>query len=226
MRIAALFTHATSQSLALRGFESAGLPVHCFSDMTQLCSAARAQGFDAVVLEAVPDRVAGWVSEFRQRVGAGTPVIVHGFDNSSDIACALRHGADDCCSLLEGPSALLLRVEVRVGLARRKARENRLEAGPFALDATTQCLQRPGLQISLTAREFALAWALFENAGKVVTLHSLSAEIWGRNSDIGKRTIEQHVYKLRRKITAHAEGMTVRMPTIQAIYGVGYRLHL
>jgi DNA-binding response OmpR family regulator len=67
---------------------------------------------------------------------------------------------------------------------------------------------------------------LFENLGRVVSMRTLSTEIWGRPSDIGKRTIEQHVYKLRRKLGQTTGPGRDNVPKIQTVYGVGYRLHL
>jgi DNA-binding response OmpR family regulator len=224
MHIATLFNQSNIREVALSSFEEARIVLHRFAGMAHLMSAARQQRFDAVILEAVSDRVPGWLVQLRQRFGAGLPVIVFGFDNCRDMTNSLRQGADDCCSLVEGSSALLLRVEVRVGLARRHARSNRLDAGPVSLDAPTQSLHWEDEQISLTAREFALAWTLFEHMGSVVTLASLSTAIWGRDDEVGKRAIEQHVYKLRRKLATRARQAAGRMPTIQAVYGVGYRV--
>ncbi|WP_186830742.1 winged helix-turn-helix domain-containing protein [Mitsuaria sp. TWR114] len=84
-------------------------------------------------------------------------------------------------------------------------------------------MRRDDQEISLTAREFALAWVLFSNAGRVVSASSLTARVWGGGTDICKRTLEQHVYRLRRKLSGGATGAVVR---IQAIYSIGYRLDL
>jgi DNA-binding winged helix-turn-helix (wHTH) protein len=47
--------------------------------------------------------------------------------------------------------------------------------------------------------------------------------VWGRSSDVCKRTLEQHIYKLRRKLATGRRGAGFR---IQAVYSVGYRLDL
>jgi DNA-binding winged helix-turn-helix (wHTH) protein len=78
------------------------------------------------------------------------------------------------------------------------------------------------VELTLTPREFALAKILFAGVGRVVPLSSLSARVWGVSVELSKRTLEQHVYKLRRKLK-ECFREDVR---IQAAYGIGYRLDL
>ena len=117
---------------------------------------------------------------------------------------------------------LLTRLRARVGRPQQLRRMG-LEVGPYSLDAAASAVRRDDQEISLTAREFALAWVLFSNAGRVVSASSLTARVWGGGTDICKRTLEQHVYRLRRKLSGGATGAVVR---IQAIYSIGYRLDL
>jgi DNA-binding response OmpR family regulator len=74
----------------------------------------------------------------------------------------------------------------------------------------------------LTPREFATAWLFFTNAGVSLTRATVAKAIWGSETDCADRTIEQHVYKLRKKLTLGAEnGVTLR-----TVYSVGYRLEV
>jgi len=67
-----------------------------------------------------------------------------------------------------------------------------------------------------------MAWLLFSNLGHYLTRKTISVAIWGVAEEIAGRTIEQHVYKLRKKLGLGTE----RGVTIRTAYARGYRLEL
>lgn len=225
MRIASLFLTPSLGDYALAGCNERDPDTGRFHDLPALLAALRWQSYDALVLEDDEQQLPHWLAALHQRTDAGVPIIVFGSGGAEGMSRALQRGADEYATHAEGPAALLQRVRARVQQRAERRRVRRLQAGSCSLDADLRCLRYRDQEISLTAREFALAWALFYNLERVVTFHALSSEIWGRSSDIGKRTIEQHVYKLRRKIGG-TRAPQEQTPYIQAVYGVGYRLHV
>lgn len=73
-----------------------------------------------------------------------------------------------------------------------------------------------GIAIDLTSKEYALLSYFAANPGKALTRKQLLAEIWGFDFFGETRTVDAHVWSLRRKLGAAAD-------IIETIHGVGYR---
>ncbi len=225
MKLAALCPAHALEKFASTALTAKGIDVDYHRDAPSLIAALRTQDYEGVLLEDNDEQIGHWLASLSVRTGQNIPLIVVGVGDALGISRALQHGADDYAVMSEGTETLIQRIHARVRSRSERKHASHLQAGPYSLHAATQILANQESEVSLTAREFALAWALFENLGRVVTLKTLSTEIWGRSGDIGKRTIEQHVYKLRRKLCTEAPGTTTG-PRIQTVYGVGYRMHL
>ncbi|WKB51752.1 response regulator transcription factor [Eleftheria terrae] len=222
MKIATLFASHNAETIALAALLEGGMRAEDFRSIGALICALRQEAFDAVVLEDTHDDLPNWLAMLQLHSTSHLPKIVVGTGSCSGLARALHHGAHDYALLDDGAADFVARVRAHVQLRRRAASETQLKVDEYLLDACSLVLRKGGREISLTAREFALAWTLFVNQGRVVTVDTLSARVWGRSSEVCKRTIEQHIYKLRRKLRPdRASG-----PRIQAVYGVGYRLEL
>jgi DNA-binding response OmpR family regulator len=206
---------------ALRG---SGLTLTAYPHLPALLAAVRSTEPCAVLLQDDHEHLRDSLAALRMNTTQALPVIVIGNGDSASISLALQLGADDYAVIGEGGDSLAHRVRGRIASRRARPNPTSLRAGPCVLHAPTQSISLHDCEVSLTSREFALAWTLFENLGRVVSMRTLSNEIWGRPSDIGKRTIEQHVYKLRRKLGQGRPDSKV-VP-IQTVYGVGYRMHL
>jgi DNA-binding response OmpR family regulator len=151
------------------------------------------------------------------------PCIVIGqrFDGESMID-AFNAGADD---IVVGPLNLTELYARSISTLDRyrsvsTQRPVRIDFGPYSLDKQAGTVTRDGAPIPLTAFEFALTWLFFSNPGKVLSRNYIAHAIWGKDLDLVWRTLEQHIYKMRRKLKlGSASG--VRMKTV---YSLGYRL--
>ena len=76
-----------------------------------------------------------------------------------------------------------------------------------------------GKAIHLTAKEYALLTYLAANPGQAHTRSKLLAEIWGFDFFGETRTVDAHIWSLRRKLGDAAE-------MIETVHGVGYRLQI
>lgn len=74
-----------------------------------------------------------------------------------------------------------------------------------------------GEKIDLTRSEFRLLETLLSNQGRVLSRESLIEEIQGEGVNVVGRTIDTHVFGLRKKLGDHAD-------LIETIRGVGYRV--
>ena len=224
MNVAVVSHVSASTALTAILLEEADIHVTHFQAPAPLKIALQRAEFGAVLLEDHADHLDGWLASLQADRLVQVPCIVVGPRDPSRMALALQKGAHDYAIVDVDARWLICRLRARVK-AQARGRPESLRVGPHELHAGTQTLVSPSGETGLTSREFALAWMLFENFGRVVDLRTLCAEIWGRSADIGKRALEQHVYKLRRKLgagTSHA----CHRPRIQTVYGIGYRLQL
>lgn len=74
-----------------------------------------------------------------------------------------------------------------------------------------------GEKLDLTRSEFRLLETLLANQGKVLSRESLIEQIQGEGVNVVGRTIDTHVFGLRKKLKSHAD-------LIETIRGVGYRV--
>ena len=76
--------------------------------------------------------------------------------------------------------------------------------------------------MDLTAREFAMAWLFFSNPNACLSRETISLCVWGAGAEVTARTMEQHVYKLRKKLRLDGHhGVTLR-----TCYALGYKLEV
>ncbi|KAF1036135.1 MAG: Sensory transduction protein regX3 [Burkholderia lata] len=138
-----------------------------------------------------------------------------------DIVTALDAGADEYIVKPCRESELAARLNA---LWRRHDRERKFErtmrAGRYVLDTAMQTISLKGEPISLTTKEFALIAYLFENCGRVVSRDLLGKLVWGKTPDGLSRSLDTHIYRIRRKLALRAENGL----RLSAVYTHGYRL--
>jgi len=158
------------------------------------------------------------------RGGDAVPVIlVSSRWNAQRVALALEAGADDCIGKPLDHVELLARVKAvlrRSGVGRQA--RTRIELAGFTLDRALGTLHDRGTSVRVTPREFSLAWLFFSSPGLRLAREAIGLAVWGAAKEIANRTIEQHVYKLRRKLPLNGD----RGVVIRTTYGRGYRLEV
>lgn len=224
MTIACYLRNATvfeqiKDALARAGFES----VH-FASETDLLRNLRRRNFDLIILDIAPGRDDNIFSWLNCRSGDRTPTLVLSTTRSAElVAMALDSGADDF--LVRPFEAIELAARVNA-LLRRCAPTNMrrtIEYAGFSLNRETAKFSHRGVPINLTPREFSMAWLFFSSPGVYISRDTIGAAIWSTDSDIAGRTIEQHVYKLRKKLQIDDKKPVVM---IRTAYNQGYRLEL
>ncbi|WP_241015170.1 response regulator transcription factor [Burkholderia sp. Ac-20379] len=156
--------------------------------------------------------------------GRRAPVLVVGtFTDRDSLERAFDAGADD---VVLAPfdrnelAARAFRAMRRVEAEPAPRDEQRVTLGAYTLDQQASTVQINGRSVRVTTREFAIAWLLFSRAGEYVTRRQLAGAIWGSTEDIVGRRLEQHIYKLRRKLELTGEaGVALR-----TMYAHGYRI--
>jgi DNA-binding response OmpR family regulator len=183
-------------------------------------SQGAALGYDVVILDwMLPDLDGVSVLRAWRAAGLRTPVLMLTARGTvPERVQGLRAGADDYLTKPFDFEELLARLEA---LHRRADGSNAaLTAGDVTLDPRRRALRRGEREVSLTAREFALASEFFAHAGEVLTRSELLDRVWGARFDGEPNVVDVYVGYLRRKLAdLDAQGLTVR-----TVRGVGYRL--
>jgi two-component system phosphate regulon response regulator PhoB len=156
-----------------------------------------------------------------------TPILmVTAKAEAADIVLGLETGADDY--LVKPFEVPVLLARVRALLRRWKMQQETPQAlasggaservvGGLRLLPDSHELFCNGAPVALTISEFKLLSALLEAQGKVLTRGQLIELIQGQGVSVVDRTVDTHVFGLRKKLEACGD-------LIETVRGVGYRI--
>ncbi|KAF0864370.1 response regulator transcription factor [Pseudomonas sp. LD120] len=172
--------------------------------------------YDLILLDLMlPD---GRGLEFlRQRRSAGdvTPVIIlTAQDQISERIAGLNAGADD---YLVKPFDLF-ELSARVAAVARRYSGNpnpQIRLGELQVDMSARTVQRAGVIVDLTAREWAVFEAFVQRPSALLSKSQLEERLYAFGAEIESNTIEVYVSRLRKKLGREL---------IETVRGMGYRL--
>jgi DNA-binding response OmpR family regulator len=222
MNIAVLGGNAQALAPIRAALIGQGVEVSVHPTVKHLSASLEDQAFGAVVLEGRPDELELALTMLRLRAEARTAIIVVGGSGAAAITHALTHGADDYVFSDDDADRAVQRIIARIAIRTRQHRRVNLRMGDFELDVRARHIESQGTRLRLTARETLLARLLFESPGRVVPIDRLCIEVCGTSDAAAVRSINQHVYELRRKLDQMPAGSD-RL-RIEALYGAGYRI--
>ena len=223
-RIAVLEDDPSQAKLVRTWIESQGYLCHHFSRGGDILKQVLRDTFDLVILDwQVPD-LSGEevVRAIRKSVKDPLPVLfTTGRNREEDIVQALRSGADDYLIKPLRRMEFLARVEA---LLRRHGRGRAdgapVEIGNFRLDTGGRTLEKNGVALELTQKEFEVASLLLRNVGRLLSRAYLLDSVWGISADVSTRTVDTHASQLRSKLGLYPEEGW----RLSAVYQHGYRL--
>jgi DNA-binding response OmpR family regulator len=108
---------------------------------------------------------------------------------------------------------------IRAVLRRRPPRSALLDLGGLVVDRAARRVLVGGIDVSLSAKEYALLLKLASEPDRVFTRELLLRDVWGYRSFCATRTLESHASRVRCKLAAAGlDGWVVN------VWGVGYKL--
>ncbi len=131
----------------------------------------------------------------------------------------LETGADDYVTKPYSVIELMARVKSQFRRTRPTAVGERLEYDDIVLDAETHRVTRAGQDIKLGPTEFRLLSTFMEKPGRVWTREQLLDRVWGRDIYVDTRTVDVHIGRLRKALTAQGGDDPIR-----TVRGAGYAL--
>ncbi|MCW2276885.1 response regulator [Heliophilum fasciatum] len=150
-----------------------------------------------------------------------TPIIMLTALGSEDhVLDGLEQGADDYIVKPFRMRELVARI--RAVLRRHHALPatgNVLAYGELNLDLDAVRLEKSGREIPLTPTEFKLLAMMARQPGRAFTRLQLLEGAIGETFENYERTVDTHIFNLRKKIEAH----TGKPQYLQTVFGIGYR---
>ncbi len=181
--------------------------------------AAAARDYDVVVLDLGLPMTAGYdlLRVLRER-HIQTPVLM--LDGDDGV-----HPVNDAFDLpvpdyLTRPTSFVALMARLWGLVRHRpdATEGKLAVGSLVLDPARRVVERSGVPVALSAREYGLLMFLMRHAGDVVSKAQILDEVWTSTS-CADNVVEVYIGYLRKKLD-----VPFHLHTLRTVRGLGYRL--
>jgi two-component system, OmpR family, phosphate regulon response regulator PhoB len=153
----------------------------------------------------------------RQETKALPIIMLTARGEESERIRGLATGADDYVVKPFSVAELMARVKALLRRANPTLAADTISIGTLTLDRVTKRVHRAGREIKLGPTEFRLIECLMRSPGRVYGRDQLLDQVWGREAEIDDRTVDVHVGRLRKALTAKPENDPIR-----TVRGAGY----
>jgi DNA-binding response OmpR family regulator len=179
---------------------------------------------DLVVLDIMLPGVDGLTICKEIRKQSQVPIIMlTARDEVTDKVVGLELGADDYLTKPFHPQELVARAKALLRRTRQEPDQPEvIRAGGLEIDLARHEVRHGANRIQLRPKEFDLLALLARHPGRVYQRTELLDLVWGYDFPGYTRTVDVHVQQVREKLA----GAGVTDPSIDTVWGVGYRLEL
>jgi two-component system phosphate regulon response regulator PhoB len=130
----------------------------------------------------------------------------------------LETGADDYVVKPYAVAELMARVRTQLRRVRPSTVGQVLEYEDIRLDSETHRVTRAETELKLGPTEFRLLSTFMEKPGRVWSREQLLDRVWGCDIYVDTRTVDVHIGRLRKILTAHGDD------PVRTVRGAGYAL--
>jgi DNA-binding response OmpR family regulator len=179
---------------------------------------------DILLLDLMMPDMDGWSTLERLRKVTDAPVVVVSAKaTKEEVVEGLDSGADDYITKPFYPPELVSRVKA---VLRRSGAEHAKATLVFpevdlAVDASTQQVEFNDRSVDLSAKEFAVFYALARRAPKPVRYETIAVEVWGEYAPKIQKRVKFAIHNIRRKL----HGEDPEFGLIENKVGIGYQLN-
>jgi len=204
-------------------FESEGYRVRVTGDGDEALVYAAEETPDLVILDWMIEGTSGIEvcrRLRRDKATAHVPIIMlTAREAEDDRVRGLDTGADDYVTKPFSPRELLARVAAVLRRMRPALAGEALEVGDLRLDPVAHRVERNGQPVRLGPTEYRLLRFFMEHPRRVFSRGQLLDAVWGNDSDIGERTVDVHIRRLRQAIAVPQAADPIR-----TVRSAGYAL--
>ena len=204
-------------------FESEGYAVRVTADGDEALVYAAEEAPDLVILDWMIEGTSGIEvcrRLRRDKATAHVPIIMlTAREAEDDRVRGLDTGADDYVTKPFSPRELLARVAAVLRRLRPALAGEALEVGDLRLDPVAPRVERKGQPIRLGPTEYRLLRFFMEHPRRVFSRGQLLDAVWGNDSEIGERTVDVHIRRLRQAIA-----LPQTADPIRTVRSAGYSL--
>lgn len=140
-------------------------------------------------------------------------------DEVDDRVTGLDTGADDYLVKPFEFNELFARIRALGRRSSSKLQQNTLNVGDLILNRNNKMIEKAGVQVQLSPREFQILDLFVQNRGNVVSRDILLDRVWGMETEVSSNNIDAYIKFLRKKIESCNSQII-----IQTIRGIGYKL--
>jgi len=177
--------------------------------------------FDLIIMDVMMPGDSGIDVTKGLRTVKSVPIIMlTALAESGSRIAGLESGADDYLAKPFDPRELVLRVNniLRRNVSNDAPKIEQVMFGPYTFSLTRKELKKASEVVRLTDREQEIMLLFAKRAGDTIPRH----ELIGNDVDVGERTIDVQINRLRRKI----EDDPANPVWLQTVRGIGYRLSI
>lgn len=179
--------------------------------------------YDAIILDLSLPETSGLVILKKLKDSGDVPVMMLTAQGSDlDHISSLEIGADDYVDKPCNPKVLLHRIKKMVSNRQniKLAQHQDIHIGPLQVLHGSKQVFIDGKLLKLTVSEFKIMDFLASNLDKVLSKMEICVAVLGRKPDEYDRSVDAHIFKLRRKLDSIPKIKVI----IETVYGHGYKM--
>lgn len=207
------------RSLLKRYLAENGFRVSIAANASEARAKLRGLDFDLIVLDIMMPGETGVELTQSLRRERDVPILMLTALTETDNRIeGLEAGADDYLPKPFDPRELILRINniLRRGNTHQQPKLEQVVFGPYSFQIARRELKKGGESLKLTDREQEILCIFAQRVGETIPRH----ELVGEDANVGERTIDVQINRLRRKIEKDPANPT----WLQTVRGIGYRL--
>ncbi|MGE5255729.1 MAG: response regulator transcription factor [Hyphomicrobiales bacterium] len=206
--------------LVFNGYEVRGV-----ADGSEGLREALGSPCDLVMLDVMLPGMDGFsiCREIRRRRPNQAVVMITAKGAEDDVVAGFKAGADDYIPKPFSLRELMVRVEAVLRRAGKNSGDQQILLGEIRFDGHHLVAECRGRSVEITRREMDIVAYLHRHSDRIVSKKELLTEVWQyADADFETRTVDIHMLKLRKKISA----LTGNAALITTVRGEGYRLEI